>query len=233
MGIQYARHPCSQPLLELIFISHQSEEILVILPILALVVISLHFICDSLMLSIAIKIFNFKHFCSCSVAKSCLTLCDPMNCSMPGFPVFHYLLSSLRLLSIESMMPSNHLILCHPLLLLPSIFPSIRGFSSDPVLCIKWSMYWSFSFSTGPSNVYSGLISSKYWLVWSPCSPRDFLESSPATQFKSINSSAFSLLYSPALTSIHDYWKNHSFHHTYIFQQSNASAFQYTIIVLL
>ena len=73
--------------------------------------------------------------------------------------------SLLGLMSIESMMPSNHLILCHPLLLLPSIFPSIRVFSSESVLCIKWPKYWSFSFSISPSNEYSGLISFRIDIV--------------------------------------------------------------------
>ena len=95
----------------------------------------------------------------CSVDKSCLTLCDPMDCSMPGFPVLHYLPSLLRLMSFESMMPSNHLILCWPLLLLPSMFPSVRIFSNVLALCIRWPKYWSFSFSISPSNEYSGLIS--------------------------------------------------------------------------
>ena len=82
-----------------------------------------------------------------------------MNRSTPGPPVHHHLPDSAKLMSIKSVMPSNHLILCHPLLLPPSIFPSIRGFSSESVLCIKWPKYWSFSFSISPSNEYSGLIS--------------------------------------------------------------------------
>ena len=84
---------------------------------------------------------------------------NPMDCSMPGLPVHHQLLESTQPLSTESVMPSNHLILCHPLLLLPSIFPSIRVFSSESVLCIRWPRYWSFSFSIRPSNEYSGQIS--------------------------------------------------------------------------
>ena len=104
-----------------------------------------------------------------SVAQSCQTRCDPMDCSMPGFPVHHQLLSLLKLMSIiiimKLVMPSNHLILCHPLLLLLSIFPSIRVFSSESVLCISWPKYWSFSFSISPSNEYSGLISFRMdWL---------------------------------------------------------------------
>ena len=113
-------------------------------------------------------------------------------------------------MSIESVMLSNHLILilCCPLLLLPSIFPSIRIFSNEPALCIRWLKYWSFSFSNSPSNKYSGLIYFLGWLVWSPCSPRDSPKSSPASQFESINSLTLNLLYDPILTSIHDYWKN-------------------------
>ena len=107
-------------------------------------------------------------------------------------------------------MPSNHLILCRPLLLPPSIFPSIRVFSNESVLHIRWLKYWSFSFSISTSNEYSGLISFN-GLVGSPCSPRDSQESSPTPQFKSINSSALNFLNSPTLTSIRDYWKNHSF----------------------
>ena len=94
-----------------------------------------------------------------SVAQSWLTPCDSMNHSTPGLPVYYQLLYLPKLMSIESMMPSNHLILCHPLLLLPSTFPSIRVFSSESVLPIRWPNYWSFSFSISPSSEYSGLIS--------------------------------------------------------------------------
>ena len=94
-----------------------------------------------------------------SVIQSCLTLCDPMDGSTPGCPVIINSRSLLKLMSIESVMPSSHLILCRPLLLLPSIFPSIRVFSNESVLCIRWPKYWSFSFSISPSNEYSRLIS--------------------------------------------------------------------------
>ena len=94
----------------------------------------------------------------CSVTKSCPTLCDPVDYSTPGFPVLHYQ-SVLKLMSIKSVMPFSRLILCHPLLLLPSIFPSIRVLSNELALCIRWSDYWSFNFSISPSNEYSGLIS--------------------------------------------------------------------------
>ena len=118
--------------------------------------------------------------------------------------------SLLKLTSIESVMPSNHLILCHPLLLLPSIFPSIRAFSNESVLCIRWPKYWSFSFIVTPSNEYSGLVS--FRMDWvNLFAVQETQGSSPTPQFKSINSSVISLLYGPALTPIHDYWKNHSF----------------------
>ena len=116
--------------------------------------------------------------------------------------------SLLKLMSIELVMPSNHLILCCPLLLPPSIFPSIRVFSNESALYITWPKYWSFSFSIGPSTEYSGLISFRMdWMAGSPCSPRDSLESSSTPQFKNINSSPLNFLYSPVLASIHDYWK--------------------------
>ena len=94
-----------------------------------------------------------------SVAQSCPTLCDPMNCSTPGFLSITNSQSLLKLTSITSVMSSNHLILRHPLLLLSSVFPGIRVFSSESVLRIYWPKYWSFSFSISPSNEYSWLIS--------------------------------------------------------------------------
>ena len=97
-----------------------------------------------------------------SVTQSCLTLCDPMECSTPALPVRYQLL---KLMSIESLMPSNHLIFCCPLLLPPSVVPSIRVFSNESVLCIRWPKCWSFSFSISASNEYSGLISFRMdWL---------------------------------------------------------------------
>ena len=93
-----------------------------------------------------------------SVAQSCPTLCDPMNCSTPGLLSITISRSSLRLTSIESVMPSSHLIHCRPLLLLSSIFPSIRVFSNESALHIRWPKYWNFSFSVSPSSEYPGLI---------------------------------------------------------------------------
>ena len=118
--------------------------------------------------------------------------------------------SLLKLMSIESVMPSNHFIICRPLLVLPSIFPSIRVFSSESVLRIRWPKYWCFSFSISPSKEHPGLISFRMdWLISLQSKGLSRVFSIP--QFKSINSSALSFLYSPTLTSIHDYWKNHSF----------------------
>ena len=94
-----------------------------------------------------------------SVIQSCPTLCNPMDCSTPGLPVAQQLPEFTQLMSIESVIPSNCLIFCHPLLLSPSIFPSIRVFSSESVLHSRWPKYWSLSFSISPSNEYSGLIS--------------------------------------------------------------------------
>ena len=117
--------------------------------------------------------------------------------------------SSLKLMSIKSVMPSSHLILCHPLLLLPPIPPSIRVFSNESALRIRWPKYWSFSFSIIPPNEYSVLISLRMdWLDL--LAVQGTQDSSPTPQFKSINSSALSFLHSPTLTSIHDHRENHS-----------------------
>ena len=129
----------------------------------------------------------------------------------------------LKLMSIELVMPSNLLILCCPLLLLPPIFPSIGVFSSELALCIRFPKYWCFSINL--SNKYSGLIS--FRIDWF-----DLLvvhgtlkESSPALQFKSINSLALSLCYGPSVTSVHDYWENHIFDYMHICLQSDIFIF--------
>ena len=125
--------------------------------------------------------------------------------------------SLLKLMSIESVMPSNHLILCHPLLLPHSIFPSIRVFSNESALHIRWPKYWSFSFSSSPSNEYSGLIS--FRMAW-----MDLLavQGTLKSLLQHHNSSALSFLYSPTLTSLHDYWKNHSFDQMDLCQQRSC-----------
>ena len=118
--------------------------------------------------------------------------------------------SLLKLMSIESVMPSNHLILCRPLLLLPSILPSIRVFSTESTFCTRWPKFWSFSFSISPSNTYSGLIS--FMMDWlDPLQSKGLSRVFSNTTLQNINSSVLSFLYSPTLTSIHDYWENHSF----------------------
>ena len=126
-------------------------------------------------------------------------------------------------MSTESVIPSNDLILSHPLLLLPSIFPSIRVFCNELALHIRWPKYWSFSFTISSSKEYSGLISLR--IDWF-----DFLAiqrtlKSLLQHHISIDSSVLSLLYGPTLTSIHDYWKNHRFDYTDLCQQSDVSAF--------
>ena len=128
--------------------------------------------------------------------------------------------SLLRLMPIELVMPSSHLILCRPLLLLPPVPPSIRVFSNESTLCMRWPKYWSFSFSVSPSNEHP--VSFRVdWLVLLA----DSQESSPIPQFKSINFSVLSFLHSPTLTSIHDHWKNHSLDQMDLCWQSNVSAF--------
>ena len=103
-------------------------------------------------------------------------------------------------------MPSDHLILCHPLFILPSIFPSIRVFSNESALHVRWPKYWSFSVSISPSNVYSGLLSFRFdW--FDLLVVQGTLKTSPAPQFKSINYLVLSPLYGPTLTTLHDYWK--------------------------
>ena len=129
-----------------------------------------------------------------------------------------------KLMSIELMMPSNHLILCCPLLIPPSIFSSIRVFSDESVLHIRWPKYWSFSFNISPSNEYSG------WFPlgrtgWISLQSKGLSRVFSSTTVQNINSSALSLLYGPTFTFIHNYWKNHSFDYMDLCRQSNISAF--------
>ena len=115
--------------------------------------------------SFKISILNLKSLSVCKYKfSSCqsfsrVRLCDPIDCSTPGLPVHHQLRSLPKLMSTELVMPSSHLILCHPLLLPPSILPITRVFSNESPLRIRWPKYWSFSFNISPSNEYSGLIS--------------------------------------------------------------------------
>ena len=140
--------------------------------------------------------------CCCSVTKSCPTL---TTWTAAGQSPLHSTIfwSMLKLMSIESVMPSNHLILCHPILHLPSLFASIRVFSNDSALHIRWPKYWSFSFSISPSKEYSGLISFRIdWFALHAVQGtlKSILQHH---HYKNINS----FLYCPTLTSIHDYWK--------------------------
>ena len=114
---------------------------------------------EILLIYLSFSSVQFSH------SVSCPTLCDPMNHRTPGLPVHHQLQSPTKPMSIESVMPSNHLILCRPLLLPPSIFPSIRVFASESALRIMWPKYWSFSFNISPSYEHPGLISFRMdWL---------------------------------------------------------------------
>ena len=144
-----------------------------------------------------------------SVSQSCQILCNPMNHSMPSLSVHHHHSQSPpKLMSIESVMPYNHLILCRPLLLLPSIFPSIRMFSKESALRIRWPKYWSFSFNISPSNEHPGLISFRMdWLdlLTVQRSLKSLLQHH-SSKASNLRPSAFF----PTLTSIHDYWKNYS-----------------------
>ena len=152
-----------------------------------------------------------------------------MNRSMPGLPLNHQLpeFTQTHVHRVGDAIQPSHLLLS------PSppapIPPSIRVFSNQSTLRMRWPKYWSFSFSISPSNEHPGLISFRMdWLDLLE-SPRDSQESSPTPQFKSINSSVLSFLHSPTLTSIHDHWKNHSLDQTDLCWQSNVSAFEYAI----
>ena len=144
-----------------------------------------------------------------SVAQLCLTLCYPMDCSTPGFSDHHQHpeLTQTHVHWVDdAIQPSHPLSFPSPL---PSIFPSIKVFSNESALDIRWPKYWSLSFNISPSNEYSGLISFRMDWLDLLAVPRDSLRVfSP--QFKSINSSALNFLHSPTLTSIHDHRKNHS-----------------------
>ena len=161
-----------------------------------------------------------------SVAQSYLILCNPMDCSMPGFPASLSITNSqslLKLMSIESVMPSNRLLLCCPLLLLPSIFPRIRIFSNESVLLIRWPKYWNFSIST--FNEYSGLIS--FRIIWFHL----FAVQRTLRSLFQYRSSKASILWCLAFLMVQfscPYMatgEKHSFDHTDLCWQSNVSAF--------
>ena len=156
-----------------------------------------------------------------SVTQSCLTLWDPMDCSTSGFPVHHQLpeFTQTHVHRVgDAIQPSHPLSSPAP----PAIFSSIRVISNESVLRIRWPKYWSFSFSISPCNEYSGLISFRMnWLDLLVV--QETLDSSSTPQFRSINSSVLSFLYGPTLTSLHDYWNNHSFDYTDLCWQSDIS----------
>ena len=150
-----------------------------------------------------------------------------MDCSTPGLLVPHHLpeFAQTHVHWVSHAVQTSGPLL--PSSLLRSIFPSIRVFSNELAVCIRWPKYWSFSFSINPSNEYSGFIS--FRMDWLDLLAVQGTLKSPTPQFKSINSLALSLLYGPTLTSIHYYWKNNSFDYTDLYQQSDVSAFQYAI----
>ena len=141
--------------------------------------------------------------CSCSLAKSCPILWDPMECRCQSSLSFTISQKMLKLMFIELMMPSTHLILCHPHLLLLSIFPSISIFSKESALCIRWPIGASNSASVFPMSIYCWF--SVEWLIWCPYQPQNSQVSSPAPQFENINFGGLSLLYGPTLMCLHDY----------------------------
>ena len=144
---------------------------------------------------------SIQHLCYCSVVKLYLNLWDSMDCSPPGFPAFHYLLelSQTHVHWVgDAIQPS------YPLLLSP-IPPSIRVFSNESTLCMRWPKYWSISFSISPFSEHSGLISFRMDWLDLLAVQGTLKESSPTPQFKSINSLALSVLHSPTLTSLHDH----------------------------
>ena len=168
---------------------------------------------------------DIREFCCSVAAQSCLILCDPMNCSTPGFPAFIISQSLLKLMSTELVMPSNHLILCRPLLLLPSIFPSIRVFfkwvsSLQQVVKVlelqlqHQSFQWTFRVDFLQD-----------WLVWSPCRPKEGLWSllqHHSSKASILQLSAFLMV---QLSHSYNYWKNHSFDYTKLCWQNDFSAF--------
>ena len=145
-----------------------------------------------------------------SVAQSCPTLCNPMNCTMPGLPVHHQPWGLLKLMSVELVMPTNHLILCCPLPLLPSIFPSIKVFSNESALCSGGqSIGVSVSTSVLPKNTQDW--SPLGWTGWISLQSKGLSRVFSSTTVQKHQFFGAQSFYDPALTSVHDYWKNHSF----------------------
>ena len=148
------------------------------------------------------KRMNTFYYQFSSVTQLCPILCNLMNWARQASLSINNSQSLPKLMSIELVMPSGHLVQCCPLLPLPSIFPSISIFSNESALRIRWSKYWSFSFNISPSKEHPRLICFRMDLAESPRSPKDSQESSPTPQFRSINSLVLSFHYSPTLTSM-------------------------------
>ena len=169
------------------------------------------------------SLWGTVHFSS--VAQTCLSLVTPWAVACQASLSITNSQSLLKLMSIESVMPPNHLVLCCPLLLPPSIFPSVRIFSNESVLRIRQPKYWSFSFSNSPSSEHSRLISfrmNQLDILAVQGTLKGLLQYH-SSKTSILQCSAF--FYSPTLTSIHDYWKNHSFDYMDLCQQSGISAF--------
>ena len=157
----------------------------------------------------------------CSVSKSCLTLRDPMDCSMPGFPVLHYIPEFAQ---TQVHWLNDAIQLSHPLLL-PS--PSLNLSQHQDLFLWVGSSHQGLKVLELQHQSFQWIFRVDFlqdWLVWSPCCPRDSQESSPAPQFETINSLALSLLNGPTLTSVHDYWKNHSFDYRDLCGQSDVNS---------
>ena len=169
-------------------------------------------------------------FTLCSVTQLCLTLCDPVDCSTPGFPIHHQLM---ELAQTHVQWVGDTIQLSHPL---PSPSPPIFNLSQHQCL-FQWvssshqvAKVLELQLQHQSFQWILRTVFLQEWLVWSPCSPRESQESSPTPQFKSINSLVL-ILYGPTLTSIHDYWENHSFDYKHLCRQSNVSSFSYDIQV--
>ena len=157
-------------------------------------------------------IYRFSPIQFSSVAQLCPTLCNPMDWSRPGLPVHHQLPESTKLMSTELVMPSSHLILCRPLLLLPAIPPSIRVFSNESTLSMRWPKYWSLRFNISPSNEHPGFISFRMdWLdLLAVQGTLKSLLQHHSSKASILLLSAFFIVQLLYPYMIHDHWKNHS-----------------------
>ena len=168
--------------------------------------------------------FNCIYLLLLLFSQSCPTLCHPVDCSTQDCLLFTISGSLLKLITNESVMPTNHLILCHPLLLLLSVFPSNSIFPNESVLCIRWPEYWSFSFSIIPVNIQDWFPLGWYgWISLQSKGLSRVFSKTTAQKHQFFSTQPF--LYGLILISINDYWKNHSFDYTDLCWQSDVSAF--------